>query len=153
MVFKEENGEDIAFVEGLLDESAGIDIIDVRRTGGGATVEIVISNAAANIGLDDCEALTVRLDEDADFRGRFGAETAISVMSPGLERRLTTRRELEKFRGREVQAVVAGSDGREATLTGRLAGSTASALVLETDGSERTVPAERVRSLKLYCHF
>jgi ribosome maturation factor RimP len=153
MVFRDENTEDIAFVEGLLDEPAGIDIIDVRRTGHGGTVEIVISNGSENIGLDDCEALTNRLNEDADFRGRFGNETILCVMSPGVERRLTTRRELEKFRGREVRAFVVGTDGRETTLTGRLAGLTDSTLILETGGEEQTVPAESIRSVRLYCRF
>ena len=153
MVFKDENGDDIAFIEALLEEPARIDIIDVRRTGRGDTVEIVISNKAGNIGLNDCEALTTRLDEDEGFRGRFGSETVISVMSPGSERKLTTWRELEKFRGRDVQAVTAGRDGRETTVTGCLTGSTRSELTLATDGEERTIPVESLQSVRLFLDF
>ena len=156
MVFRQESLDDIAFVEGLLAEGSGTVIVDVRRLGSGESVEIVISHPSGNVSIDDCVALSNSLIENAEYLERFGSETGINVMSPGLERKLTTRREIRMFSGRDVQVIFAGPGGREETLVCRLAGLTdapAEAVVVESEGTEKSIPAADIRSIRLYFEF
>jgi ribosome maturation factor RimP len=145
MVFKEANTADIAFIEGLIGTGTGCVVVDVKKKN--SVIEVIIHREDGCVGIDDCVAVT-KLLECPEFYGRFGDEAVINAASPGLERRLTTARELSVFQGQEV-ALEAEIDGKFAGIRGVLGPSDGAAVVV----AGKTVETAKVMNLHLYYEF
>jgi ribosome maturation factor RimP len=92
-------------------QSLGLSVLDVRlsQQGGRMSLEVCIfRKQGETIGLSDCEqvsrALDRVLDEETQISGPvFRGTYFLEVVSPGIDRQLTTAREFELFSGQQIR--------------------------------------------------
>lgn len=110
----------------------GFDLLEVSFTQGLLRITI---DTPQGVTLDDCVAVTRRvgliLDTDDAIPGRYRLE----VSSPGLTRKLTSRKEYEHFTGRTVKVLL-----KQGVKRGVLKEVEAAGILLETDGALLSVP-------------
>lgn len=85
-------------------ESLGIQLVDVELVNEDSTrILRIYIEKAGGVGLDDCEAVSRRLDKQLDEEDMFDISYMLEVSSPGLERKLKKDREYDIFAGRYIQ--------------------------------------------------
>lgn len=150
MVFREVNDQDIALVENLLTDYPQYRVVDVRIVIHTGMVEVVISKEPDCVSIDDCTLVSGILDIDAVFRERFGSETGLNVCSPGLDRKLTTRRELEFFHGRDVHVTWLNADNRPQAVIGILTAYSEGEVTVNSDNKDIKIKEQDIRHINLY---
>ncbi|MDE5898324.1 MAG: ribosome maturation factor RimP [Treponemataceae bacterium] len=129
-------------------EGMGYSLVELRVCPQGATKKIsaVIApkDPAAGIGVDDCakvhHALLPRLE------ALLGTEdTFMELTSPGMERVIKNAAEFALFAGRAVRVWDKDAGG---WVCGTIASSDRNAVVLEQDGTQVSVPYERMAKAK-----
>jgi len=95
----------------------------------------VYIDAPGGIRVDDCEAVSRRLDALPSTGDALRAAAHLEVSSPGLDRPLVTPAHFRRFTGRRARIVMraAGSDGRR-RFTGALVEAGEQGVLLEADG-------------------
>jgi ribosome maturation factor RimP len=150
MVFREVNDQDIALVEGLLTDYPQYKVVDVRIIVHTGMVEVVISKEPECVSIEDCTLVSGILDLSEVFRGRFGSEARLSVCSPGLDRKLTTRREMRLFSGREIEVTWLDVDNRPQSLIGKLAAYSEGEVKVSLDDKVMKIREQDIRHINLY---
>jgi ribosome maturation factor RimP len=123
-------------------ERAGFDLerVAVSRLGRRHSVQVVVDRDGG-VGLDAIAEVSRAVSEALDAAEDAGTtalpgEYVLEVSSPGVDRPLTEPRHWRRNIGRLV-TVRATAEG---TVTGRIAATTDEGVVLEIDGTKRTVP-------------
>lgn len=123
-------------------DRAGFDLerVTVSRAGRRHRVQVVV-DSDDGVGLDAVAELSREVSAALDAAEEAGAavvpgEYVLEVSSPGVDRPLTEPRHWRRNLGRLV--TVPGPEGR--TLTGRITGASAEAVVLAVDGVPRELP-------------
>ena len=96
--------EKLAFSVGdALSEKLGVTVVDAefKKEAGKQYLRIFIDKEGG-VGIDDCEAFSRELEKELDKRDPIDMEYTLEVSSPGLERKLKTKREFDHFKGRTV---------------------------------------------------
>jgi ribosome maturation factor RimP len=153
MILREPKIEDVSFLEEILFAFRDFRIADVRRSNRGKVLDITVHNPDKPVTGDDCDRISEVLSNSAEFYDHFGAEIAISVASPGVERKLSTRRELEVFAGREIKVHYETEKGPCEMIGTLLSGSAEGHLNVSAEGQIHNLPLEQVRAVKLYYDF
>jgi ribosome maturation factor RimP len=139
----------------------GLELVDARFvTDHGAVLRVLIERPDATTGqsgvsLADCQAVSrdlstvLDVENEAVPRGSYRLE----VGSPGLERPLFSRRDFERFAGREVDVRTNRPfDGRR-RLQGVLRGVEGEGIKLDVDGQELSVPLAEIAKANLVFRF
>lgn len=142
-------------------QAHGLELVDARFvTDRGPVLRVMIERPGqapghSGVSLADCQAvsrdLSTVLDvEDGSLpRGAYRLE----VGSPGVERPLFSRRDYERFAGREVHVRTNRPfDGRK-RLQGMLRGVTGDDIKLDVGGQELTVPLSEIAKANLVFRF
>lgn len=142
-------------------QAHGLELVDARFvTDRGPVLRVLIERPGqapghSGVSLADCQAvsrdLSTVLDvEDGSLpRGSYRLE----VGSPGVERPLLSRRDFERFAGREVNVRTNRPfDGRK-RLQGMLRGVTGEEIKLDVGGQELTVPLSEIAKANLVFRF
>jgi|SRR4051812_9567007 ribosome maturation factor RimP len=109
----------IALVEPVLKDS-GYELVEIEFVpgAGGGTLRVYIDipggDAAAGIGLDDCEAASHVISELLDANDPFPGAYSLEVSSPGLDRVLRTAEHFARFVDNRVKVELrVPRDGRK----------------------------------------
>ncbi|MBE6885796.1 MAG: ribosome maturation factor RimP [Oscillospiraceae bacterium] len=150
------SGSVAEIVLGLAEPEAaalGLEIWDVRfvKEGGTRYLRIIIDHPERGVSIEDCEALSRRMDPVLDEADPIAESYCLEVWSPGMNRELRTPAHFEKMLGRPVRVRLFRPDesgSRE--LYGQIAGSEEDSfsLTLE-DGSTRSILRKDVTVVRL----
>ena len=113
----------------------------------------VFIDKPGGVTLDDCQALSGKLDMLLDEKDLIPYSYVLEVSSPGIERPLKKLKDFERFLGHVVNiATYAPIDGKK-KFTGLLAEAGSQGISLEVNGSMVPIPMEQVASAKLAVQF
>lgn len=130
----------------------GIELVDVEyvKEGGRWYLRVFIDKPGG-VTLDDCQAVSERLDPLLDETDPIPHSYHLEVSSPGVERPLKKPSDYERFAGRRVQLTTFTSLDGQKRFTGRLVGLTdqQQVVLVTDDGQERRIPLAQVASARL----
>ncbi len=153
MILKEPKIEDLNFLEEILFAFKDFRIADVRRSNRGKLLDITIHHPDKSVTGDDCDSISEVLSNSPEFYDHFGAEIAICVASPGVDRKISTQRELEVFTGREIKVHFDTDNGPSEMIGTLLSGAQEGDLSISADDKICKISMEQVRAIKLYYDF
>lgn len=132
----------------------GLELVDVVfvKEGGEWYLRVFIDREGG-VTLDDCQALSERLDRWLDEADPVPHAYRLEVSSPGVERPLKTPADFRRFRGRMVRLHTFGPIAGRRKFTGLITGSDESAVRLEVEGVEMVIPLEQVSAARLKAEF
>lgn len=136
-------------------EAGGHDLEDVSVSSAGRRSVIrVVVDKDGGVTLDDIAAVSRQVSDVLDTAEveepqLLGGSYVLEVTSPGVDRPLTQPRHWRRNAGRLVKAVLA--DG--STLTGRVVSADDAEVVLDVEGTQRTVLLTGVRSATVQVEF
>ena len=86
-----------------LSAEMGVSVVDAefKKEAGKQYLRIFIDKDGG-VGIDDCEAFSREFEKKLDECDPIETEYTLEVSSPGLERKLKTKREFDHFMGRTV---------------------------------------------------
>ncbi|MGB9802523.1 ribosome maturation factor RimP [Desulfofundulus sp.] len=129
----------------------GLELVDVEyvKEGGRWYLRIFIDKPGG-VTLDDCQAVSERLDPLLDEADPIPHSYHLEVSSPGIERPLKKPADFERFSGCRVQVTTFSSQGGRRKFTGRLEGLEGQMVVLTLDdGQEQRIPLPEVATARL----
>ena len=139
----------------------GLELVDARfTTDHGAVLRVLIerpgdASTGSGVSLADCQAVSRDLSAVLDVEGDAvpSGSYRLEVSSPGLERPLLSRRDFERFAGREVNMRTSRPiDGRR-RLQGMLRGVDGDGVKLDVGGQELRVPLTEIEKANLVFRF
>ena len=104
------------------------------------------------IEIDDCQALSEKLEERLDAEDFITDSYILEVSSPGIDRVLRKHRDFQREQGKKVDvSLYAPLEGsKEKELTGVLTGSDEASITLD---EELQLPLEKVAQIRLHIDF
>ncbi len=103
---KQPNLEKITSLAEAVVEKLGLVLVDVRfgQAGSRHTLEVTVHRLSGNVSLEDCEAVSRSLEKalDEQVEAALAGSFLLEVQSPGIDRKLTSQRELAIFTGQPV---------------------------------------------------
>ena len=144
----EETVENI--VEELLEGQDAIELVDVEYVKEHDWYLRVFIDKEGGIEIDDCQALSERLEKELDRRDALPGRYILEVSSPGLDRVLKKEKDFQREAGKKVDvSLYAPLDGKK-MITGTLTAYGEGKLVL--DGAQE-IPMEKVSLVRLHIDF
>lgn len=127
-------------------------VVDVDcRVGGRSLVRVFIehspslSTGSTAVTLDDCTKATRLLGDEEEMNQWFPGPFDLEVSSPGIERRLRTEDDFNRFTGHGVKVkLVEKWPGHGANLTGTIEGVLAGVVQLRVNLEELKIPLSKI---------
>lgn len=118
-------------------EDHDLELVDVelRGSSNNQTVRILV-HRDSGVTLNDCEAINRELGDLFDIADPVPGRYRLEVTSPGLDRSLTTDRDLERASSKRLKIVLTSGGTR----FGRLSGWNGENITLETDTGPEEIP-------------
>ncbi len=113
------------------------------RPAGKRRVLQILLHGEQGVGLDDCARVSRRLGLAIEESETVEGSYVLEVSSPGVDRRLHTRRHFELAEGKRIRLVQRREEG-DRTIEGVLAGVDEDVIMLETTGGEERLPLETI---------
>ncbi|MCR4718931.1 MAG: ribosome maturation factor RimP, partial [Firmicutes bacterium] len=137
-----------------ISESVGVSVIDAefKKEAGKQYLRIFIDKDGG-AGIDDCEAFSRAFEEKFDELDPIKTEYILEVSSPGLERKLKTKREFDYFKGREVDVKLFSERNGLKEFSGILLGFDGKAAQIEYGGGIISVDVKEAAYIKLHFEF
>ena len=132
--------------ETLLDGS-GVELVDVEYVKEKDWYLRVFIDKPEGIGIEDCQALSEKLEEKLDTEDVMPEPYILEVSSPGLDRVLKKPRDFERERGKDVDVSLYEPLDGEKLLVGKLEGFDGAALLLE---GREPIPKEKIAQVRLH---
>ena len=129
----------------------GFELWDLRlsRAGGRTVLELLIDHPDG-VTLEHCRDVSARVSEVLDEADPIPDEFTLEVASPGIERTLRHRGDLERFEGCLARITTRGRVAGALDHRGRLAGVDGSDVVIRLESGEtRTIPIGSIRRATL----
>ena len=120
---------------------AGLELVGIRAhdQGRDTHIEITADRPAGGITVEECATLNRSLAAAIDAEGFLGGDYTLGVSSPGLDRPLTTAKDLARHLNEEIHFwLTAGVDGKK-EYTGVLTAMDAVALTVQLKKKKKTV--------------
>ncbi len=117
------------------DHDAELVDVELRGSSNNQTVRVLVYRDSGVL-LNDCEAISRELGDLFDIEDPVPGRYRLEVTSPGLDRPLTTDRDLERASSKRLKVVLASGGTR----FGRLTGWDDENITLETDAGLEDVP-------------
>ncbi len=111
--------------------SMGFELLDIDFSGGSLRLTI---DKPGGVTLDDCVSVNRRASLLLDTSDPIKSSYRLEVSSPGLNRRLKTKKDFEYFSGRGAKILT-----KEAKIKGIIKGLAGDTVLLDTDGSEVSI--------------
>jgi ribosome maturation factor RimP len=147
----------------------GVELVDARFINqSGLTLQVLIERTphpdqiqpdqTSGVSLADCQSVSRDLLTVLDVEEDFGPRNyRLEVGSPGIERPLITRRDFERFAGREVRVrtsrPISGRRRMEGMLRGIDHGVDGDVIRLSVSGEELSVPLAEIAKANLVYRF
>ena len=133
-------------VEELLSGS-GVELVDVEYVKEKDWYLRVFIDKPEGIGIEDCQALSERLEARLDEEDVMVEPYILEVSSPGLDRVLKKPRDFERERGKAVEVSLYEPIDGEKLLVGTLEGFDGAMLLLE---GRAPIPKEKIAQVRLH---
>ncbi len=135
-------------------EGSELEVVDVEFVKEHEQYLRVFIDKESGIGIDDCQALSEKLDEELDREDFVPGAYILEVSSPGLDRVLRKDRDYVREAGKAVEISLYEPLDGEKTIVGKLAGLSedGSELLLEGETSEssRRIDRKKIARVRLY---
>ena len=127
-----------------------VELVDLRfLQEGGRWILRFFVDKHGGISLDDCERISERIGSVLDAADVMTHPYVLEVSSPGVDRILKKEKDFARFAGHRIKvALKRPLDGRR-RFSGFLKGSADGRLLLESGGSELSLPLESVDEARL----
>ena len=137
-----------------LSEEMGVSVIDAefKKEAGKQYLRIFIDKQGG-VGIDDCEAFSREFEKRLDECDPIETEYTLEVSSPGLERKLKTKREFDHFKGRDVDVKLFSEKDGQKEFCGKLLDFDGKAAKIESDGKTVSVNIKEAAYIKLHFEF
>jgi ribosome maturation factor RimP len=132
--------------------SEGIEIVDVQLLGGGgARLLRIYIDKPAGVTHADCEFISNQVGTILDIEDVVpGDRYTLEVSSPGLERKLSTPQDFERFVGQKAKVVLREPVENQRRWEGTLAGYSEGVIALEAVAGKRVhIPLSQVEKANL----
>ncbi|HLG97478.1 MAG TPA: ribosome maturation factor RimP [Bryobacteraceae bacterium] len=138
MAAKEEIINRIREIAARAGEPEGIEIVDVELLGGGRSrVLRIYIDRPQGVTHADCEFISQQVGTILDVEDVIpGDSYTLEVSSPGLERKLSTAKDFERFVGKKVKITVREPVENQRHWEGRLAGFSEGIVALEPNAGK-----------------
>ena len=141
----------MTIAEELLKDQSEIELVDVEYVKERDWYLRVFIDKAGGIEIDDCQALSERLEKVLDDENVIADSYILEVSSPGLDRQLKKPRDFVREQGKKVDVTLyAPVDGTK-EFTGVLEGYDEDAKTVTIDG--RAWPLEKISVIRLHIDF
>ncbi len=127
--------------------------VEFKKEGRDHMLRVYIDRPGGYVSTDDCEDVSRYLSEKLDELDPVSVNYYLVVSSPGMDRRLYTRTQYERYIGHEAEVkLFAAVDGRR-KYEGTLAGIDDDVLTLTVDGKNLRIPFDKVAGTRLKVVF
>ncbi len=135
-------------------EGKGIYLWDIEfKKEGPSYVLRIFLDKDGGIGISDCEEVSRALSDALDAADPIPQEYMLEVSSAGLDRAIKYDFHFDKCMGKNVDVkLFAAMDGQK-EFTAKLIGHDGENVKLETDGSEMSLPKNKISSIRLTVEF
>ncbi|WP_031514421.1 ribosome maturation factor RimP [Desulfofalx alkaliphila] len=135
-------------------EEMNLELVDVEYVKEGANWYLrIYIDKEGGVDLDDCQAVSQRLDSILDEKDPIPQSYILEVSSPGIERPLKKPDDYRRFAGKKVAiSTYEPLNGRK-KFTAKLLGFDQTGVQLELDNQQVTIPMEKIASAKLVVEF
>lgn len=141
----------MAIAEELLKDQSEIELVDVEYVKERDWYLRVFIDKAGGIEIDDCQALSERLEKVLDEKDIIRDSYILEVSSPGLDRQLKKPRDFVREQGKKVDVTLyAPVDGTK-EFAGVLEGYDEDAKTVTIDG--KAWPLEKISVIRLHIDF
>ena len=141
----------MTIAEELLKDQSETELVDVEYVKERDWYLRVFIDKAGGIEIDDCQALSERLEKVLDEKDIIRDSYILEVSSPGLDRQLKKPRDFVREQGKKVDVTLyAPVDGTK-EFTGVLEGYDEDAKTVTIDG--RAWPLEKISVIRLHIDF
>ncbi|GBF32671.1 clustered with transcription termination protein NusA [Desulfocucumis palustris] len=132
----------------------GIELVDVEfvKEGNRHYLRVFIDKPGG-VGLDDCQAVSEKLDVFLDEKDPVPYSYTLEVSSPGIERPLKKVKDFERFCGHKVNITTFAPVKGSKKFTGIITDAGSRGVNLDINGSELFIPMEQLASAKLAVEF
>ena len=136
----------------LLEGQSEIEMVDMEYVKERDWYLRVFIDKEGGIEIDDCQALSEKLEERLDAEDFITDSYILEVSSPGIDRVLRKQRDFQREQGKKVDvSLYAPLEGsKEKELTGVLTGSDEASITLD---GELQLPLEKVAQIRLHIDF
>ncbi len=146
--------ERIREAAGRAAQTAGVEVVDVEWKVGKQRFLRVYIDKPDGVSHKDCEAVSNQLSVILDVEDLVpGPHYVLEVSSPGLDRKLTTPAEFERFAGRLARISTSEPVENQKFFEGRLAGFADGKVQIEVKGRVLALPMEGIRKANLVVEF
>jgi len=137
-----------------LAEELHLELVDVEyvKEAGRYYLRVFIDKPGG-VTLDDCQALSEKLDVLLDEKDPIPNSYVLEVSSPGIERPLKKAGDFQRFAGRLARIKTYAPIAGRRQFTGRLIGASDEEVKLAIDGQEVAIALERIASARLVAEF
>lgn len=135
-------------------DGLALELVDVRyvKEGGRWYLRVFIDKPGG-VTLDDCQAVSERLDGVLDHTNPIPGAYTLEVSSPGLARCLKKPADFQRFRGHLVRLTTFAPLSGRKRFTGRLCDLAGETVILEVDGMQVMIPLKQVAAARLEVEF
>lgn len=147
-------GENVAAAVRPIVEAENLELVDVEyvKEGGNWYLRIFIDKLGG-VDLDDCQAVSEKIDTLLDELDPISQAYFLEVSSPGLERPLKKPADFERFKGHLVNITTFAPIDGVKSFTGKLMDYSAEGIQLEVKGKIVLLPHQQVASSRLAVEF
>ena len=135
-------------------EKLGVIPVDaeLQKTGGECSLLLTIDKEGG-VMIDDCEALSRAIDPILDAENFIEEAYTLYVSSPGLGRKLRRPRDFIFAKGKEIELHFYKAIDGDKEMRGILKEADGTSLLVEVDGSEKTIHQKDCSSIALAFDF
>ena len=141
----------MAIAEELLKDQSEIELVDVEYVKERDWYLRVFIDKAGGIEIDDCQALSERLEKVLDEKDIIRDSYILEVSSPGLDRQLKKPRDFVREQGKKVDVTLYAPEDGTKEFTGVLEGYDEDAKTVTMDG--KAWPLEKISVIRLHIDF
>ena len=141
----------MAIAEELLKDQSEIELVDVEYVREHDWYLRVFIDKAGGIEIDDCQALSERLEKVLDDENVIADSYILEVSSPGLDRQLKKPRDFVREQGKKVDVTLYAPEDSKKEFTGVLEGYDEAAKAVTIDGT--VWPLAKISVIRLHIDF
>ena len=130
--------------------------VETMQTGRRWTVRVTLDSPDREISISDCEAVSRDLSAAFDIEDVIPHAYTLEVSSPGLERKLRSLREFERFRGRKANVVydTLSDEIPHGFIEGEIAGVSGETVTIKPEkGFPLEIPYGKIKRARLVFEF
>lgn len=122
--------------------------LELVGSGGNRTLRLYV-DAPGGVTLEDCEAVSDRMEEILDAEDPIPGSYRLEVSSPGINRPLRRLKDYERFRGEKVKLKTFEAIHGQRSFTGELVGLEEENVLVDTPEGRRVIPWEQIAKARL----